>query len=127
MNTNVNTRTHAHCLDLQVVATLIVIVAATPAAGLFVLPVMLLYYLVQVIYIASSRQMKRIESVSKSPIYSHFGETLQGGWMRIPLVLRKLGRVVELWTLRRFWNKGIEDFLGVSLWDNTFRIENMDI
>lgn len=94
MNTNVNTRTHPHCLDLQVVATLIVIVAATPAAGLFVLPVMLLYYLVQVIYIASSRQMKRIESVSKSPIYSHFGETLQGGWMRVLLVLRKLG---ELW------------------------------
>lgn len=91
MNTNINTRTPPHFLDLQVVATLIVIVAATPAAGLFVLPVMLLYYLVQVIYIASSRQMKRIESVSKSPIYSHFGETLQGGWMRVLLVLRKLG------------------------------------
>lgn len=60
-------------------ATLIVIVAATPAAGLFVVPLLLLYYLIQVIYIASSRQIKRIESVSKSPIYSHFGETLQGG------------------------------------------------
>ncbi|XP_069971116.1 ATP-binding cassette sub-family C member 3 [Penaeus vannamei] len=72
-----NLRNFVGCF-MQVVATLIVIVAATPAAGLFVLPVMLLYYLVQVIYIASSRQMKRIESVSKSPIYSHFGETLQG-------------------------------------------------
>ncbi|XP_037804336.1 multidrug resistance-associated protein 1-like [Penaeus monodon] len=72
-----NLRNFVGCF-MQVVATLIVIVAATPAAGLFVLPVMLLYYLVQVIYIASSRQLKRIESVSKSPIYSHFGETLQG-------------------------------------------------
>ncbi|XP_047481887.1 multidrug resistance-associated protein 1-like isoform X2 [Penaeus chinensis] len=72
-----NLRNFLGCF-MQVVATLIVIVVATPAAGLFVLPVMLLYYLVQVIYIASSRQLKRIESVSKSPIYSHFGETLQG-------------------------------------------------
>lgn len=38
----------------------------------------IVYYFIQAFYLATSRQLKRIESVSRSPIYSHFGETVSG-------------------------------------------------
>ncbi|KAK8748981.1 hypothetical protein OTU49_015623 [Cherax quadricarinatus] len=41
-------------------------------------PTIIIYYLVQVLYVTTSRQLKRIESVSRSPIYSHFQESIQG-------------------------------------------------
>ncbi|KAK7071354.1 hypothetical protein SK128_002748, partial [Halocaridina rubra] len=61
----------------QVVATLVVIIASTPIAAIFMMPIMLIYYFIQLVYVATSRQLKRIESVTKSPIYSHFSETIQ--------------------------------------------------
>lgn len=65
------------CL-LQVLATFLVIMYTTPPAILFIFVVLVGYYFVQRVYVASSRQLKRLESVSKSPIYSHFGESLAG-------------------------------------------------
>ena len=65
------------CL-LAVISTFLIISYTTP---LFLIPiavVMCCYYFVQRIYVATSRQLKRLESVTKSPIFSHFGETLNG-------------------------------------------------
>ncbi|KAF9430037.1 hypothetical protein BGZ94_008563 [Podila epigama] len=58
--------------------SLIVIAVATPWFLVVVPPVMVAYYYLQLYYIASSRAFKRIESITKSPMYQHFSETLSG-------------------------------------------------
>ncbi|XP_069939628.1 multidrug resistance-associated protein 1 isoform X5 [Cherax quadricarinatus] len=72
-----NLRSWLGCL-ISVLATFVVIVAATPIFIVVLIPTMIIYYFVQVLYVSTSRQLKRIESVSRSPIYSHFQETIQG-------------------------------------------------
>ncbi|XP_059172943.1 multidrug resistance-associated protein 1-like [Physella acuta] len=59
--------------------TLIIISISTPLFLTLVVPIMILYYLIQSFYVPTSRQLKRIESVTRSPIYTHFSETISGG------------------------------------------------
>ncbi|KAI2666162.1 Multidrug resistance-associated protein 1 [Labeo rohita] len=56
----------------------IIVLMATPFAGVIILPLTLLYAFVQSFYVATSCQLRRLESVSRSPIYTHFNETVQG-------------------------------------------------
>ncbi|XP_075422206.1 multidrug resistance-associated protein 1-like isoform X3 [Ascaphus truei] len=62
----------------NVVGACIVILIATPIAAVIIPPLGLVYFFVQKFYVATSRQLKRLESVSRSPVYSHFNETLLG-------------------------------------------------
>uniref|UniRef100_A0A3P9KLK6 ATP-binding cassette, sub-family C (CFTR/MRP), member 3 n=1 Tax=Oryzias latipes TaxID=8090 RepID=A0A3P9KLK6_ORYLA len=69
-------------------STMIVIVCSTPYFALIIPVLALIYVFVQRFYVASSRQLKRLESVSRSPIYSHFSETVTGS-----SVIRAYGRL----------------------------------
>ncbi|XP_049439277.1 multidrug resistance-associated protein 1-like [Epinephelus fuscoguttatus] len=56
----------------------IILLLATPFTGLVLLPLTCVYIFIQSFYVASSCQLRRLEAVSRSPIYSHFNETVQG-------------------------------------------------
>ncbi|KAG8435477.1 hypothetical protein GDO86_013419 [Hymenochirus boettgeri] len=63
---------------LGVIGTLVVICLATPIFAAVAVPIAILYYFVQRFYVTTSRQLRRLDSVTRSPIYSHFGETVSG-------------------------------------------------
>ncbi|KAF7897008.1 hypothetical protein EAF00_005236 [Botryotinia globosa] len=58
--------------------TLVVISVASPPFIAFIFPLSGVYYWVQRYYLRTSRELKRLDSVSRSPIYAHFQESLGG-------------------------------------------------
>lgn len=65
-------------LALSMVSMLIGISLADPLFLVFIIPLGGAYWFVQTIYVKTARQLKRLESTARSPIYSLFSETLSG-------------------------------------------------
>lgn len=63
---------------VQCVSVLVLIVIITPGFLIFAFVIAFLYYLVGVFYLTLSRELKRYESITKSPIHQHFSESLNG-------------------------------------------------
>ncbi|XP_041373545.1 multidrug resistance-associated protein 1-like isoform X2 [Gigantopelta aegis] len=62
----------------SVLSVIVVVSYSTPIFLVMLVPLGILYILIQRFYIPTSRQLKRIESVTRSPIYTHFSETISG-------------------------------------------------
>ncbi|KAH8686882.1 P-loop containing nucleoside triphosphate hydrolase protein [Ilyonectria robusta] len=58
--------------------TLAVISVAMPPFVALIIPLGLTYYWIQRYYLRTSRELKRLDSVTRSPIYAHFQESLGG-------------------------------------------------
>jgi ABC-type multidrug transport system fused ATPase/permease subunit len=63
---------------LSLVSTVIIISSSTPYFLIALLPITIFYIIVQRYFVPSNRQLKRLQSASKSPIFSHFSETQAG-------------------------------------------------
>jgi ABC-type multidrug transport system fused ATPase/permease subunit len=56
----------------------ILISFSTPIFLVVLVPLVIFYWFVQRFYVKTSRQLKRVESTTRSPIFNHFSETLTG-------------------------------------------------
>ncbi|XP_063893502.1 multidrug resistance-associated protein 1 [Helicoverpa armigera] len=64
--------------SFELIGTIIVISVSTPMFMTVILPIGAMYYLIQRFYVPTSRQLMRIESVARSPVFSHFNESILG-------------------------------------------------
>jgi ATP-binding cassette subfamily C (CFTR/MRP) protein 1 len=59
-------------MAMAVLSTFIMILIVTPWFGIPLVPVLVVYWYVQRNYRWTSRELKRLESISRSPLYAHF-------------------------------------------------------
>lgn len=78
--------TTVRCL-VHIASALVLILGVMPLMLLVVVPVLSLYYRVQKDYRVPAREAKRLDSISRSPRFAHFKETLQG-----LVVIRSFGK-----------------------------------
>ena len=63
---------------IQVLGTVAVIASGAPLVLIVFIPLGYIYRMVMRYYLSTSRELKRLDAVSRSPIFSFFGETLSG-------------------------------------------------
>ncbi|KAI6251523.1 ABC transporter [Erysiphe necator] len=63
---------------LAILVTISLITFITPSFLIAVIVVSCLYFFVSMFYLKSSRDLKRLESIQRSPLFQHFGETISG-------------------------------------------------
>ncbi|CCG82393.1 putative ABC metal ion transporter [Taphrina deformans PYCC 5710] len=63
---------------VQVCFVLGVICISTPVFTFLIIPLVVVYYGIQKYYLKTSRELKRLDSTTRSPIYAHFQESLGG-------------------------------------------------
>lgn len=62
----------------QMIAGVSIILATTPYVAIVLPVVAIFYYQIQAIYRASSREVRRLQSIARSPVFQHFSEVLEG-------------------------------------------------
>ncbi|XP_071043193.1 multidrug resistance-associated protein 1 isoform X2 [Parasteatoda tepidariorum] len=65
-------------MSFRTLGAVLIICLETPIFIVAAIPLGILYYFLQKFYIPTSRQLKRLESTTRSPVYSHFSETVTG-------------------------------------------------
>lgn len=112
---------------LSLIVTVVLIAAITPGFLIAAVFIAVLFYGIAIFYLRASRDLKRLESVQRSPLFQQFGETLSGmTTIRAYGVERRFIRenldkvntsnrpFIYLWALNR-WLAFRADFIGNSV------------
>merc|ERR1712079_154849 len=70
-------RSFLSCIAM-ISGTFFVVSIVTPYFLIPLGPILIIYFFLQVYFTRTRRQVKRLESIAKSPIFSHFTESIQG-------------------------------------------------
>ncbi|KAG9492165.1 ATP-binding cassette sub-family C member 4 [Eleutherodactylus coqui] len=65
---------------LQILGVIAVAVAIIPWILIPLLPLVIIFYFLRKYFLETSRDIKRLESTSRSPVFSHLSSSLQGLW-----------------------------------------------
>jgi len=106
--------------SLSVVTSLVIIVVITPFFGLAILPLMVFYVKVLNYFREVSRETKRLESISRSPVFAHFSETLGGlgtirSYGQTDRFINDFERKLDTNTLAYYNNKTADRWLSIRL------------
>ncbi|XP_056411570.1 ATP-binding cassette sub-family C member 4 isoform X4 [Hyla sarda] len=65
---------------LQILGVIAVAIAVIPWILIPLLPLVIIFYFLRKYFLETSRDIKRLESTSRSPVFSHLSSSLQGLW-----------------------------------------------
>ncbi|KAI8866103.1 hypothetical protein GQ42DRAFT_79829, partial [Ramicandelaber brevisporus] len=72
-----NIRGFLECISI-VISSMILVAVAVPVYLAVLVPMLGLYFFASVFFRSTSRELKRLDSVTRSPLYAHFSESLTG-------------------------------------------------
>jgi ABC-type multidrug transport system fused ATPase/permease subunit len=61
-----------------IIGILVLLSVVTPLFLIPLVPILVIYFIIQQYYRHTSRELKRLGSIARSPLFAHFGETLSG-------------------------------------------------
>merc|ERR1740130_1280864 len=104
----------------QIVVTMCAIVYVTPWFGVAIVPLLYLYIMYMNYFRSVSRETKRLESLSRSPIYAQFSETLGGlttirAYDQSERFMKEFGGKIDRNTRATYSNKAADRWLCTRL------------
>ncbi|XP_067836532.1 ATP-binding cassette sub-family C member 9-like isoform X2 [Heptranchias perlo] len=101
-------------------SAIVINVIVTPFFLLPVIPLLVLYYFLQMFFRASARELQRLDSITKSPVFAHFSETLGGlttirAYRREDKFFQQILNKIDCNTVAYLYLNTVNRWLGIRL------------